>query len=150
MSMNVPRQIPANRNNPIGHTHRHVIPRHIARHTSSISQSSGPCQPSIPQSIIPMELGTPCIRNERISPRRMLRAQKHRNIRPTKQIKHRASIGISRVRIHIAITGDHTAQLALIRRPQQIRQRQRIINTGIHAGNNAVRTLGHGIASLLA
>ena len=45
----------------------------ITRHTSSISQSPGPCQPSIPQSIIPVELGTPCIRNKRISPRRMLR-----------------------------------------------------------------------------
>ena len=69
MSMNIPRQIPANRNNLIGHIHRHII----TRHTSSISQSPGPCQPSIPQSIIPMELGTPCIRNKRISPRRMLR-----------------------------------------------------------------------------
>ena len=67
--MNIPRQIPANRNNLIGHIHRHII----TRHTSSISQSPGPCQPSIPQSIIPMELGTPCIRNKRISPRRMLR-----------------------------------------------------------------------------
>lgn len=43
-----PRQIPANRNNLIGHIHRHII----TRHTSSISQSPGPCQPSIPQSII--------------------------------------------------------------------------------------------------
>ena len=74
MSMNIPRQIPANRNNLIGHIHRHIITRHIiTRHTSSISQSPGPCQPSIPQSIIPVELGTPCIRNKRISPRRMLR-----------------------------------------------------------------------------
>ena len=68
MSMNIPRQIPANRNNLIGHIHRHII----TRHTSSISQSPGPCQPSIPQSIIPWNWAHPAS-GINASARRMLR-----------------------------------------------------------------------------